>query len=288
VRWLLSHQAGLPSIDAELRHDEALAWEPVIRALEVQAPLWEPGSAHGYHAFTYGHLVGEVVRRADGRTLGRCFADEFAEPLGLDFWIGLPEALEPRVAPAIPMNEDALDQFDLAEVLGADSLLLSAMTLNGAFDDDLAVLANRREFRAVEMPAANGVTDARSLARLYAALIGPVEGGPARPMLTPAQVEIARTLQTSGADRVLSFPGIDVESTMALGFAASSAFAPFGGSRAFGHSGAGGSVGFADPEHGIACGYVMSKMGLGAPLDPRSGVLVRAVYEAAGAPVTFG
>jgi CubicO group peptidase (beta-lactamase class C family) len=288
VRWLLSHQAGLPTIDAKLGRDEALAWEPVIHALEVQRPLWEPGTAHGYHAFTYGHLVGEVVRRVDGRTIGQFFAQEFAEPLDLDFWIGLPEELEPRVAPAIPMNEDALDQFDLADVLGADSLLLRAMTLNGAFDEDLALLANRREFRAPEVPAANGVTDARSLARLYAGLVGPVEGGPACALLSREQVDIARTVQTSGPDQVLSFPGIDVESTMALGFAASSAFAPFGGARAFGHSGAGGSVGFADPEHGIACGYVMSKMGLGAPLDPRSGVLVRAVYDAVGAPVTFG
>jgi CubicO group peptidase (beta-lactamase class C family) len=288
VRWLLTHQAALPTIDAKLSRDDALAWEAVIRALEVQAPLWEPGTAHGYHALTYGHLVGEVVRRADGRTVGACFADEFAEPLGLDFWIGLPEEHEPRVAPVIPMNEDALDQFDLAEALGADSLLLRAMTLNGAFDEDLALLANRREFRAVEMPAANGVTDARSLARFYAGLVGPVQGGPARARLTHEQVDVARTRQTSGADRVLSFPGIDVESTMALGFAASSAFAPFGGARAFGHSGAGGSVGFADPEHGIACGYVMNKMGLGAPLDPRSGVLVRAVYEAAGAPIAYG
>jgi CubicO group peptidase (beta-lactamase class C family) len=186
------------------------------------------------------------------------------------------------------MNEDALEGFDLAEILGADSLLLRAMTLNGAFDEDLAVLANRREFHATEMPAANGVTDARSLARFYAGLIGTVEGGPSHPLLTTEQIDIARTQQTWGNDLVLSFPGIDVESTMALGFASSSPFAPFGGTRAFGHSGAGGSVGFADPEHGIACGYVMNKMGLGAPLDPRSGVLVRATYEAVGAPITFG
>jgi len=288
VRWLLTHQAGLPTIDAQLTRDEALAGDAVLRALEVQAPLWEPGTAHGYHAFTYGYLVGEVVRRVDGRTVGQLFADEFAEPLGLEFWIGLPEALEPRVVPAIPMNDDALDGFDLADVLGADSLLLRAMTLNGAFgDEDLALLANRREFHATEMPAANGITDARSLARFYAGLIGPVEGGRPQPLLTSEQVDIARTRQTTGSDRVLSFPGIDVESTMALGFAASSPFAPFGGARAFGHSGAGGSVGFADPEHGIACGYVMNKMGLGAPLDPRSGVLVRATYEAASAAVAF-
>ena len=288
VRWLLSHQVGLPTIDATLTRDEALAWEPVIRALEVQAPLWDPGDAHGYHAFTYGYLVGELVRRVDGRTLGTFFHDEFAEPLGLEFWIGLPEQFEPRVAPMISMNADALDDFDLAALLGGDALIVRAMTLNGAFAEDLALLANRREFHATELPAANGITNARSLARLYAGLIGGVEGGPSEPILTRDQVDIARTLQTSGYDRVMSFPGIDVESTMALGFASASPYAPMGGVGAFGHYGAGGSVGFADPEHRLAGGYVMNKMGLGAPLDPRSGFLVRASYDAAGATVTHG
>ena len=94
VRWLLSHQAGLPTVDAKLPRDEAFAWEPVIHALEVQTPYWEPGTAHGYHALTYGYLVGEVVRRIDGRSLGTFFHDEIAEPLGLEFWIGLPEEYE--------------------------------------------------------------------------------------------------------------------------------------------------------------------------------------------------
>jgi CubicO group peptidase (beta-lactamase class C family) len=288
VRWLLSHQAGLPTIDATLTRDEALAWDPVIRALEVQTPLWEPGDAHGYHALTYGHLVGEVVRRIDGRSIGAFFHDEFAAPLGLEFWIGLPEQFEPRVAPMISMNSDALDDFDLAAVLGGDALIVRAMTLNGAFDEDLALLANRREFHAAELPAANGITNARSLARFYAGLIGGVEGGPTAALLSREQVDVARTRQTSGYDRVMSFPGIDVESTIGLGFSCASPFAPMGGAGAFGHYGAGGSVGFADPEHRLAGGYVMNKMGLGAPLDPRSGFLVRASYEAVGATVTHG
>ncbi len=288
VRWLLSHQAGLPTIDAALSRDEAFGWEPVIRALEVQAPLWEPGTAHGYHALTYGYLVGELIRRVDGRSAGTLFHEEFAEPLALEFWIGLPDELEPRVAPMIPMDSDALEGFDLADALGTDALIVRAMTLNGAFDEDLGLLANRRAFHATELPAANGITNARSLARFYAGLIGPVEGGPGEALLTAEQVDIARALQTSGNDRVLSFPGLDIETTIALGFQSASPFAPMGGAGAFGHSGAGGSVGFADPEHGIAVGYVMNKMGLGAPLDARSGMLVRACYEAAGATITHG
>ncbi len=122
VRWLLTHQAGLPTVDVTLTREEALAWEPVIHALEVQAPYWEPGVSHGYHALTYGHLVGEVVRRIDGRSLGAFFHDEIAEPLGLEFWIGLPEELEPRVAPMIPMSMG--DGATLADMVGADALIV--------------------------------------------------------------------------------------------------------------------------------------------------------------------
>ena len=285
VRWLLSHQAGLPTVDSTLTREEALAWEPVIHALEVQAPLWEPGVAHGYHAITYGHLVGEVVRRIDGRSLGTFFHEEFAEPLGLDFWIGLPEELEPRVAPMIPLSSGG-EGSSIADLLGADSWLVRALNLNGAFQEDLGNGANRRDFHAAELPAANGIANARSLARFYAGLIGGVDGGPSDALLTPEQIAIATTLQTSGMDQVLSLPGFDVESTIALGFWSTSPFAPMGGAKSFGHYGAGGSVGFADPEHRVAGGYVMSKMGLGVSVDPRSSALIRASYEAAGATIT--
>jgi CubicO group peptidase (beta-lactamase class C family) len=284
VRWLLSHQAGLPTIDAELSREEALAWEPVIHALEEQKPYWEPGVAHGYHALTYGHLVGEVVRRVDGRSIGTFFHEEFAEPLGLEFWIGLPEEHEPRVAPMIPMG--AGDGPSLEDMLGADSLMVRALNLNGALTGDLAFNANQRDFRAAELPAANGVANARSLARLYAALIGAVDGGPSEALLDTEQIDIARALQTSGLDQVLSLPGFDVESTIALGFWSASPFAPMGGRHAFGHYGAGGSLGFADPEHHVAGGYVMSKMSLALSGDPRSMALIRASYEAAGATIT--
>src|SRR3954447_642232 len=99
VRWLLSHKAGPPTVDAKLTADEVFAWDPIIHALEAQAPDWEPGTAHGYHAVTYGYLVGEVVRRVSGKSLGTFFHEEFAEPLGLEFWIGLPDAEQERVAP---------------------------------------------------------------------------------------------------------------------------------------------------------------------------------------------
>ena len=98
VRWLLSHQAGLPVIDTPLTFEDACAWHPVIRALEAQKPLWQPGTEHLYHAHTFGFLVGEVVRRITGKSLGTFFADEVAAPLGLSAWIGLPKEQEERVA----------------------------------------------------------------------------------------------------------------------------------------------------------------------------------------------
>jgi CubicO group peptidase (beta-lactamase class C family) len=291
VRWLLSHQAGLPYVDATLTLEEALAWDPMIRALEAQAPVWEPGTAHGYHATTFGWLVGEVVRRISGKSLGTFFHDEFAVPLGLEFWIGLPDSEQHRVAPLVssgmfsrdpdapvdPAIAELLEQF-----LGPDTLLGKALNApNGVFSaadggmDDPAV-------RAAELPAFNGITNARSLARFYAGLTGVVEGGPSEPILGPAQVAAASELQTHGPDKCLYF-----ESTIGLGFWLASPFAPYGGPRSFGHTGMGGSVGFTDPEHEIGFGYVMNKMGMSLNGDPRSSALIRALYAAIDVEPTY-
>jgi CubicO group peptidase (beta-lactamase class C family) len=286
VRWLLCHKAGLPTFDAKLTAEEVYAWDPVIHALEVQAPYWEPGTAHGYHAITYGYLVGEVVRRISGKSLGTFWQEEIAQPLDLEFWIGLPAELEPRVAPLIAMGGDGDDGSDLTALLGPDSLAARALSLNGSVGD-IGHSFNSPELHAAEMPAANGITNARSLARFYAALIGGVENGPTEPLLSAEQVDLARTCQTEGPDRVLSFPGIELPTTIGLGFWTSSLFAPYGGERAFGHSGAGGSVGFADPEAGIGGGYVMNRMMQGLAGDPRSRALIQASYDAVGAPVAF-
>jgi CubicO group peptidase (beta-lactamase class C family) len=289
VRWLLSHKAGLPTVDATLTLDEVFAWEPVIHALEVQAPYWEPGTAHGYHALTYGYLVGEVVRRISGKSLGTFWHDEFAVPLDLEFWIGLPPEQEPRVAPLVDAGtgdggEGGEGSF--AELLGPDSILARALSLNGAFGN-VGGSFNSPALHAAEIPAANGITNARSLARFYAALVGGVDDGPDEPLLTREQIDAARTCQTDGPDQVLSFPGIELPTTIGLGFWTSSVFAPYGGAHAFGHSGAGGSVGFADPEAGLAGGYVMNRMMQGIAGDPRSRGLIQASYEAVGAPIAF-
>ena len=304
VRWLLCHKGGLPYVAEPLTLEQSLAWGPPTEALAAQAPEWSPGTAHGYHAVTYGWLVGEVIRRVSGRSPGEFFADEVAGPLGLDFWIGLPEGQQARVAPltnrglrraraaAADASHDGAGMEaeepkslteTIEELLGPGSLLVKALggtvdpvTGEGNFTGD--GVFNRPEVRAAQIPSANGVANARSRARMYAATIGTVEGGPSGPLLTPEQLGKACELQTHGADSVLVFP-----TTFGLGYMVSSPFSPYGGPEGFGHSGAGGSVGFADPEHGIAFGYVMNRMLANLSGDPRSTGLVKAVYNAVGA-----
>ena len=292
VRWLLCHKAGLPYVDATLTLEEALAWEPMVRALEAQAPVWEPGTAHGYHATTYGWLVGEVVKRISGKSLGTFFRDEIAEPLGLELWIGLPDDQQHRVAPLIQRgllgsgDDDAPPDPAVAQLIeqfmGPDTLLGKALAApNGVFNGAEGGM-NNPAIRSAELPAFNGVTNARSVARLYAGLSGTVEGGPAAPLLDADQVAKASERQTFGPDKCLYF-----ESTFGLGFFVASPFAPYGGPKAFGHTGMGGSVGFTDPDHGIGFGYVMNKMGMSLNGDPRSGGLIRAVYAAIGVEPTY-
>jgi CubicO group peptidase (beta-lactamase class C family) len=284
VRWLLCHKAGLPYVDATLTLEEALAWDPVIRALEAQAPVWEPGTAHGYHATTYGWLVGEVIRRVSGRSVGRFFAEEIAGPLDLEFWIGLPEEHQHRVAPLITFKrpKDPAIAALVEQFMGPDTMLGKALGApSGVFSSEMGSW-NTPAVRAAEVPAANGVTNARSLARFYAGLTGPVDGSPAAPLLGPEQIEAARETQTSGVDQVIMF-----ETTIGLGFWTASPFAPYGGARAFGHGGAGGSLGFTDPENGVGFGYVMNRMLQNLSGDPRTRTLVGAVYESIGVEPAF-
>ncbi len=270
VRWLLAHRAGLAAVDGELTLQDVLDWDPVVAAIAAQPPSWEPGTQHGYHVRAYGWTVGEVVRRVTGRTLGRYFAEEIAAPLGLDIWVGLPAAEEARCATLIPASGET-DGTSFLDLIPADSLLARALfgpsnIFAAGYDESW----NRREIRAAEMPSSNGIASARSLARLYAATIGEVDG---TRILSHETVEAARATQSRGADCVLSF-----ETAFGTGFALPPMLCPDAGPGAFGHPGAGGSLAFADPEAGIAFGYVMNQMKLGTTGDERSQSLVEAAY----------
>jgi CubicO group peptidase (beta-lactamase class C family) len=277
VSDLLSHQAGLAWVDEPLSLEEALAWDPMIHALERQAPLWEPGTAQGYHAVTFGYLVGEVLRRITGHTLGTYFHDEIATPLNLDFWIGLPEREEPRVArlvgELVTLDDDADGpaHAELAALIGPDSMLGKGLTAGGAFAD--RGIWNTRAVHEAELPAAGGIGDARSIARMYAACIGTVDGVR---LLTPEQLRDATTQRTHGPNLVL----LNLDIQFGLGFMVPSGLIQLGGPHSFGHFGAGGSVGWADPDAELAFGYVMNRMDLGLAGDLRSYALINACFDA--------
>ena len=274
---VLSHRAALAHCEGTFTLDEVMAVEPVVRALAAQAPNWEPG-AHGYHARTYGWLTGEIVRRVTGTSLGAHFAAELAAPLGLDFFVGLPEALEPRVARLYPPAADAALQGLIDQAMAdPDTWLGKVMSgPSGLFRYD--DMWNTRALHATEMPSSNGIGDARSLARLYAACVGDVAtpSGGFR-ALSDAAVDRATMLRSEGTDLVLGMP-----TAFGLGFTGPVMLPPGVGPRAFGHAGAGGSLGFADRDAGIGFGYVMNQMQLGMTGDQRTASLVDVVYVARG------
>lgn len=270
VRWLFSHQAGLVSVDERLSVAEFCAWTPVVEALARQEPYWEPGTAHGYHAWTYGWLVGEVLRRITGRTVGQLLAEEISGPLGIDFAVGAPEAMLPRVArlqPAPPPAPGAplapLDKLT-ASLMDPNDLAFKAFLVASG----LLGMLNEPDFLRSEVPAANGVANAKALARMYAACLGEVDG---LRLLQPETLAAAMVSHTTGGDRVLPF-----ESRFGLGFQLPFAERPMAGEGSFGHYGLGGSVGFAHPERGFSFGYVVNQMLPGGTADPRSVALIEA------------
>ncbi|MEU8043159.1 serine hydrolase domain-containing protein [Micromonospora echinofusca] len=277
VRWLLSHQAGLPVLDRPVPLAQALTWEPMVAALAAQVPAWPPGTAHGYHGLTYGWLVGEVVRRVSGRSLGTYFADEIATPLGLDFWVGLPAAEAYRVArlveqpvapPAAAAASEALAAGAGPEALAAYTDPTSLVVRSTMVTDPPLDLADPRAW-AAEIPAVSGICTASSLARFYAGLIGEVDGVQ---ILDAATLDAATREQAGGVDRVLLVP-----TRPALGFGLPLPEQPWWSPTAFGFPGHGGSLGYADPASGIAFGYVTSGLRVTMGPDPRTTSLVEAV-----------
>jgi CubicO group peptidase (beta-lactamase class C family) len=271
VRWLLTHQAGLAAIDARVSYADFLAWEPVIRLLEEQTPNWEPGTAHGYHSLTYGFLVGEVVRRLTGRSIGRWIAENIADPLGVDFFIGLPRELGSRVSPTLDFPPRAAGA---RSTLRLEPGTLPYRAVAFVTPPVSAMTVNDPAFRAAEVPAMNGIGTAHAVARMFAALIGEVDG---RRLLSASAMERARAEQVRGAD--LASLGA-AETAIGLGFLLPTADRPLGGSGSFGTVGLGGSRGWALPEAGLAFGYVMNQL-LDVNPDPRAEALARAALECA-------
>jgi CubicO group peptidase (beta-lactamase class C family) len=274
VRMVLDHQAGLPVIDGPLTLDEVLEPGAAARVLAGQRPLWAPGTSFGYHALTYGWLLDEVIRRATGAAIRDLFATEIALPLGLDFFIGLPGDAEHRVAALV--NAPASGPVAPPPGQDAPSLLSRAMTVNGVLRTPDADAWNDPRVRRASIPAANGITNARSLARLYACCVG---GAGAPRLLTEEILRSAVAEQSAGRDRVT---GLDAR--FGTGFMLPTAGTPMLSASSFGHEGVGGALGFADPDSGVGFGYVQNALRrelAGGP-DPRVAGLLSALRGCLG------
>lgn len=260
VRWLLSHRAGLPAVAKPLEPSALYDWQAMTAALAEQEPWWKPGEKHGYHALTFGFLVGEVVRRISGRSLGTFFREEVAEPLGLDFHIGLDAKHDARVADMVPLPPASPDTPVPDGPLGQMMKdMADPTTMTGAAFSNPRMAPgamNTREWRGAEIPAANGHGTARALARVYGALSRGGELDGVR-VLESATIENAIVEQSFGPDAILG----QLPMRFGLGFMLRQDLMPLGPNpRTFGHPGAGGSVGFADPDARIGFGYTMNKM----------------------------
>jgi CubicO group peptidase (beta-lactamase class C family) len=274
VHFLLSHRAGLPAVRKLLDDDALFNWNKMTTALAEQEPWWEPGTKHGYHAITFGWLVGEVIRRITGKTPGVYLRDEIAGPLGADFHIGLDAKHDARTADIIALPPPGPGEPNLfAEVMKNPESAAAKAFMNppGGMRPGLV---NTRQWRAAEIPAGNGHGTARSLAQLYGAL---ARGGELNGVRVMSKEQIAQCSieQSSGPDELLI-----INTRFSLGFMMSQPGGELGPNpKSFGHPGAGGSLGYADPEAKIGFGYTMNKMHASLLIDPRATWLIEAVYE---------
>ncbi len=272
VRHLLSHQAGLAAIGAQLPDGALYDWELVTGALAEQEPWWTPGTGHGYHVHTFGFLAGELVRRTAGEPIGSFLRREVAGPLHAEVSFGLEPGKRARRAEYV-IDASLTARFEGPRGAPVDGRLYERAYMNPPGATGIGTV-NTRAWLDAELPSANLHTDARSLARVYDALLG---GAPAlvdREILRQATERAA-----GGRDLVLGRP-----SRFGLGFQLAQPERPLGpNDGSFGHFGAGGSLGFADPRARVAFGYVMNR---GGPQwqDPRNRALIDAVYAALDAP----
>ncbi len=264
VEQVLSHQGGLAGLPGPMTPADWFDWDGVCARLAAMGPLWPPTSASGYHPVTFGHLAGEIFRRVDGRSLGTALRHDIAGPLGLDLWIGLPDAEHGRCAevrrpPAPP---------DLGPITEIKRL---------AFLTKWAAPGGRGEaaWRRAEFPSVNGHATAPALAMLMAALARDGKIGPA-PVLAPGVAAAAARERIGGPDLVLP-----CEMSWGAGFMRNEGLWIYGpGAQAFGHSGWGGSCAFADPERGLSGAYVMNRQSAELIADPRARRLIEAAYGA--------
>jgi len=283
VSMMLDHSVGLPAIREKLKDGATYDYDYMVGMLERETPFWKPGTRNGYHGMTSAWTVGEMVHRSTGVRMGKFLRDEVCGPLDIDFWMGLPEEHEPRVARMIAYPPDeAARTTRIARAMLADKTSVPALFMlnQGGFNP------NSRAAHAAEIGSANGISNGRGLAGLYAPL---ANGGALNGKRLVGADTLTRMAQVSVAtheDATLMIP-----TRFSLGFMKSmdnrkldnaEACSAILSEPAFGHVGAGGSIGFADPEAKMSFGYTMNKMGLGILLNDRGQSLIDAAYSALG------
>ena len=269
LRQVMSHTAGLPFIDAELYMGAPNDWETMIEACAAQKPEWEPGSTLAYHAVTFGWIVGEVVHRVSGQMPRQFIANEIAEPLNAEFYLGLPESQESNVAEWIQPHQASSEP-------PSESLSYAHRSVSFFFSNLPSNYLSTRAWRDAQMPAVNGYSNARGMATIYRPLALGGQHDGVRLMKRPT-IENAIVQQATGFDAVLEIDN----ARRAVGYKlVGPEMGARYGERAFGHSGLGGSIGVADPDKRMSLGYVMNKQWGGARgTDPRASSLADAVYE---------
>lgn len=269
VRHLMSHSAGLSGWKETISTEDLYDWEKATALLAAQTPYWEPGTAPGYHALTQGYLVGEVVRRITGKSLGTVFREEIAEPLGADFWIGLPASEDDRVAELVPPPPGAA----VGEATGQTDLQRN-MSDNPGID---VSATKTRGWRGAEIPAAGGTGHARSVAEIHAIL---ANGGVARGrrFLSEAGCRKALELQIEGEDLILGTPA-----RYGLGFDLAGGVVPLPNPNTIYWGGYGGSLVIIDMDARTTFGYAMNRMAGTTQGDTRAFGLAMAMWQAMGA-----
>jgi len=285
VYQVLTHQAGLPQVPEGLYDTDLFDWERVIEGIENEEPAWTPGEESGYHAITFGFLVGEIVRRVSGKRIGAFLRDEVCQPLGIDneMFIGAPENAEPRIATLknrIEMTPELIAQFQAAQD-NPDPLRARTMGMRPgeAMSGERANYMDTPEGHRAEVPSANGIMTARALARLYACHASGGELDGAR-IMSSERVSIMSEHQTHRQDRIIVVP-----IGYALGFMTGGDEGWPQGPRvsAFGHAGLGGSIGFCDPEIGMAFAFTTNALTLDLIGYGRTANLATAARESAEA-----
>jgi CubicO group peptidase (beta-lactamase class C family) len=274
VRLALSHQAGIPGVEPQLTFAEVMDHDLVAARLAAQVPHWRPGKAHGYHGLTIGTIMDELVRRVAGAPIAEFFRQEIGDPRGIDFYIRTPGDVDHRVRPLLPPSPTPEQRRQASAPSPTDSLL--GLAFNTAVSQPLEPLPNIPAFRACGHAAAGGVGSARGLARLYAMTMDEVDGFPR--LLTEATIAQVAQVQTVGEDLVLRMPNrfgiVFQKADDRLGYASH---------QAFGHDGAGGSIGIADPWHGLAYAWIPRRMTFPGGADPRIPGLAQVLRRGIGA-----